>query len=56
MKEKYFSFEFIDKLKIFKEINKLDSKKACEEHDFLLKFIKSNKERSFFLFYILMDL
>ena len=46
MKEKdlYFSFEFIDKPKISKEINKLDEKKACQEHDIPAKLIKSNKD------------
>ena len=49
MKEKdlNFSFEFVDKLKISKEINKLDSKKACQEHDIPVKLIKCNKD--FFL-------
>ena len=48
MKEKdlYFSFEFIDKTKISKEINKLDKKKACQEHDIPVKLIKSNKDLS----------
>ena len=46
MKEKdlYFSFEFVDKPKISKEINKLDKKKACQEHDIPVKLIKSNKD------------
>ena len=46
MKEKdlYFSFEFVDKPKIFKEINKLDEKKTCQEHDIPVKLIKSNKD------------
>ena len=39
-----FSFEFVNKTKISKEINKLDSKKACQEHDIPVKLIKSNKE------------
>ena len=45
MKEKdlHFSFEFIDKPKISKEINKLDRKKACQEHDIPVKF----KQRPF---------
>ena len=45
MKEKdlYFSFEFVDKPKISKEINKLDEKKARQEHDIPVKLIKSNK-------------
>ena len=49
MKEKdlNFSFEFVDKPKISKEINKLDGKKACQEHDIPVKLIKSNKD--FFL-------
>ena len=46
MKEKdlYFSFEFVDKPKISKEINKLNKKKACQEHDIPVKLIKSNKD------------
>ena len=46
MKEKYlkFSFEFVDKLKTSKEINKLDGKKACHEHDVPVKLIKSNND------------
>ena len=42
MKEKdlNFSFEFVDKPKISKKINKLDSKKACQEHDIPVKLIK----------------
>ena len=53
MKEKdlYFSFEFVDKPKISKKINKLDEKKACQEHDIPVKLIKSNKDL-FILFYI----
>ena len=44
MKEKdlNFSFEFVYKPKISKEINKLDSKKTCQEHDIPVKLIKSN--------------
>ena len=46
MKEKgfYFSFEFVDKPKISKEINKLNEKKTCQEHDTPVKLIKSNKD------------
>ena len=46
MKEKdlYFSFEFLDTPTISKEINKLDEKKACQEHDIPVKWIKSNKD------------
>ena len=44
MKEKDFSFEFVDKPKNSKEIHKLDEKKACQEHDILVKLIKSNKD------------
>ena len=46
MKEKdlYFSFEFLDKPKVSKEKNKLDRKKACQEHHIPVKFIKSNKD------------
>ena len=40
----YFSFEFIDKPKISKEINKLDEEKASQEHDIPVKLIKSNKD------------
>ena len=45
MKEKnlYFSFEFVDKPKISREINKLDKKKACQEHGIPVKLIKLNK-------------
>ena len=45
MKEKdlNFSFEFVDKPKISKEIDKLDGKKPCQEHDIPVKLIKSNK-------------
>ena len=45
MKEKdlNFSFEFVDKPKISKKINHLNSKKACQEHDIPIKLIKSNK-------------
>ena len=53
MKEKdlYFSFEFVDKPKISKEINKLDEKKACQEHDIPVKLIKSNKDLFFLILY-----
>ena len=46
MKEKdlNFSFEFVDKPKIYKEINQLNGKKACQEHDISVKLIKSNKD------------
>ena len=46
MKEKdlYFSFEFVDKPKISKEIDKLDEKKSCQEHDIPVKWIKLNKD------------
>ena len=39
MKEKNlnFSFEFVDKSKMLKEINELDSKKACQDHDIPVK-------------------
>ena len=42
MKEKdlNFSFEFVHKPKISKEINKLDSKKACQGHVIPVKLIK----------------
>ena len=39
---KNYTFEFINKPENFKEINKLDSKKACQEHDIPVKLIKSN--------------
>ena len=46
MKEKdlNFSFEFVDKPKNSKEINKLDGKKACQEHDIPVKLIQLNKD------------
>ena len=47
LKEKdllFFSFEFVDKQKIPKEINKLKEKKACQEHDIPVKLIKCNKD------------
>ena len=46
MKEKdlYFSFEFVDKPKISKEINNLDSKKAWQKHDIPVKLTNSNKD------------
>ena len=38
-------FELVDKWKISKDINKLDRKKACQEHDIQVKLIiKSNKD------------
>ena len=53
MKEKdlNFSFEFVKKQKISKEINKLDGEKACQEHDSLVKLIKSNKDLFFYFIY-----
>ena len=46
MKEKdlYFSYGFVDKPKISKEINKVDDKKACQEHDIPVKLMKSKKD------------
>ena len=46
MKERdlHFSFYFVNKPHISKEVNKLDRKKACQEHDILVKLIKSNKD------------
>ena len=46
MKEKdlNFSFEFVNKPKISKEMNKLDDQKACQEHDVPVKLIKLNKD------------
>ena len=45
MKEKDLnvSFKFVNKLKIPKERNELDGKKAYQEHDIPVKLIKSNK-------------
>ena len=43
-KDLYFSFEFVDKPKMSKEINELDMKKAFQEHDIPVKLIKSNKD------------
>ena len=45
MKKKYlnFSLESVKKPKVSKEINKLDGKKAYQEHDIPVKLIKSNK-------------
>ena len=52
MKEKdlYFSFGFVDKPKTSKEINKLDRKKARQEHDIPVKLIKLNKDLFFTLY------
>ena len=46
MKEKdlHFSFEFADKPETSKEINKLNKKKAYQEHDIPVKLIKSSKD------------
>ena len=46
MKEKnlYFSFEFADKPKILKDINKLDKKKAYQKNDIPVKLVKSNRD------------
>ena len=35
-KELNISFELVDKPRISKEINKLDNKKTCQEHDILV--------------------
>ena len=43
-KIRVFSFNFVDKRKISKEINKLDRKNAYQENDIPVKFIKSNKD------------
>ena len=40
----HFSFEFVDKPKMSKEIIELDMKKAFQEHDIPVKLIKSNKD------------
>ena len=37
-----FSFKFIDRKKIFNELQKLKSKKACQESDIPVKIIKEN--------------
>ena len=37
-----FSFNFVDKQKISKEITKLDNKKSCQEFDIPVKIIKDN--------------
>ena len=37
----HFSFEFVNKPKISKKINKLNGKKGCQEHDIPVKLIKS---------------
>ena len=42
-KDLNFCFEFVEKPKISKEIDKLDRKKPCQEHDIPVKLIKSNK-------------
>ena len=46
-----FSFEFVNKPNISKEINKLDSKEACQEHDIPVKLIKPNKNLFYHLVY-----
>ena len=53
MKEKAlnFSFEFVVKPKISKEINKLDGKKACQEHNIPVELIKSKKDLFFHFIY-----
>ena len=38
------SFEFVNKPNISKEINKLDGKKAYQEHDIPVKLIMLNKD------------
>ena len=43
-KDLNFSFELVDKPKISKEINQLNGKKVCQEHDIPVKLIKSNKD------------
>ena len=43
-KDLYFSFKFVDKPKVSKELNKLDRKKACQELDIPIKLIRSNKD------------
>ena len=37
-----FSFKFIDRKKIFNELQKLKSKKACQGSDIPVKIIKEN--------------
>ena len=39
-----FSFDFVNKTKISKEINKLEKKKASQENVFQVKLIKSTKD------------
>ena len=39
-----FSFKFIDRKKIFNELQKLKSKKACQGSDKPVKIIKENNE------------
>ena len=39
-KDLHFSFEFVDKPKLFKKINKLDKKKTHQEPDVPVKFVK----------------
>ena len=43
-KELNFSFEFVGKPKVSKEINRSGGKSACQEHDIPVKLIKSNKD------------
>ena len=46
------SFEFVNKLNLLKEINKLDGKKTYQEHDIPVKLIMSNKDLfSHFIYY-----
>ena len=52
-KDLNFSFEFVNKQKISKEVNKLDSKQACQEPDIPVKLIKLNKDLfSHFIYHI----
>ena len=37
-----FSFKFVDRKKIFKELQRLNSKKACQGSDIRVKIIKEN--------------
>ena len=39
-----FSFKFIDRKKIFNELQKLKSKKACQGSDISVKIIKENND------------
>ena len=46
-----FSFKYVTRNKIAKEIQNLDSKKACQESGMTVKLIKNNL-RCYFSFYL----